>query len=650
MISHALDDSHVGMAHAASLDGSSAPGRAGLPSRVAATGRREAAALAAAGLMAAASNLPAVHAVGWASMNHGTAATPLDMVFGGVFGGLIAAVDGMVAAYLAACFLAIQRPNVLACVLAAVLAAAPIVCSAAKLAVVGGPGLFGDVLLLADLARDSDRATAAVAGCLVFAAAAAFAFNMRLARPGRVFLDLLPLALIGSLAVAACHSPGLAARLAALAPMNVSGFPGHGHVLNALAELATDLDRRHAIDAARESGRPPPPAAIGHVPPLERRSVHLVVVESLMDPTWLTGFAFSPEPLSPLFARWREHVGSTAVVPVFGNRSVNTGFEILCGLPASVGPSEVVYRLVPAAHELPCLPRALAAQGFRTIATRVTSPAFYNGGTALAAAGFQERVFAADLDMSDRDGHWLSAEATLRQAERRAASLAAEGGAAPVFNYVVLAAGHYPYDRDKARRPDRVSVAPGDALIQDYVNGAHYNAVAVEDFVNRTTEADPRALIVVLGDHQPLLGPNYRGYRAGGRLPPEDDAPPLHRAAMFETPLLVLDGSEAVPLGRLPAYLLPEVILDRLSGGEYCRRNDACEHRKPWRLRPFRDHAMEVEAHGRGERFCPTRTETLAEAAGLPCAAAAARSRAWDAALFRALGGPSRPAAHDHGG
>lgn len=108
---------------------------------------------------------------------------------------------------------------------------------------------------------------------------------------------------------------------------------------------------------------------------------------------------------------------------------------------------------------------------------------------------------------------------------------------------------------------------------------------------------------------------------------------------MFETPLLVLDAGEVVPVGRLPAFLLPELILDRLSGGEHCRAN-ACAHREPWRLRPFRDHAFEVEAHGPGERLCPTSRES--NALPLACADVAARSRAWLAATWRAFALPAR--------
>ena len=595
---------------------------------------REPAVLATAGLAAAALNLCATHAHGWDSLTPGLH-SPLENV---VFSSLFAAVDATIAVYLAACLLALQRPNVLSGALSAALAVAPVALSVAKFSVLGSPAHFGDAFLLGDLARATDTLSVAAAVGVALATALAFALNARLARPRRALLDLSPLVVAGAILAAAAHSPGLSAGLAALVPAKVSDAPINGHVFNAYADLLTDLDRRHGMERTR--GYPPPEAALGgvRVPPLERRNVHLVLVESLMDPAWLRGLAFSPpEPLAPIFARWRgEGRGSTAVVPIFGNRSANTEFEVLCGLPAAIGPADIAHRLIPEGSELPCLPRLLAAQGFRTMATAVTGPAFFNVGPALAAAGFGTRVFAADLDMTDRDGVWLSAEATLRQAENRAAALAA--GGMPVLNHVFVASGHHPYFRDKARRPDRITITPHDQTVHDWVNGAHHNAAAVDAFVRRIAAEDPRALVVVLGDHQPPLGPNFRGYRTGGRLPAVDDIPPLQKATMFETPLLVLDAGEVVPVGRLPAFLLPELILDRLSDGEHCRRN-ACAHREPWRLRPFRDHAFEVEAHGPGEHLCP-----MAPAPGAvppACADVAARSRAWLATMWRAFAPPT---------
>ena len=99
-----------------------------------------------------------------------------------------------------------------------------------------------------------------------------------------------------------------------------------------------------------------------------------------------------------------------------------------------------------------------------------------------------------------------------------------------------------------------------------------------------------------------------------GRL--ETTAPRL-----YETPLVVLDGDEMLPLGRVPQYLLPEILLDRLSRGAYCRQN-RCAYTAPRVLRPFADAALIFDREGGDWRACAG----LAEARAEPCRTAAARS------------------------
>jgi hypothetical protein len=168
-------------------------------------------------------------------------------------------------------------------------------------------------------------------------------------------------------------------------------------------------------------------------------------------------------------------------------------------------------------------------------------------------------------------------------------------------------------------------------LIDAYGNGAYYVARAIDDYLRELLTRDPDSLIVVLGDHAPTLGPNFEGFRRGGRIAP-DDPWPLARAALYEVPLLILDRGELLPVGRLPTYLIPYVVLDRLSQGAFCKQN-GCAWQRPWRLRVFRDFAILVEAHSAGEILCAPLDATTA-----PCDQAAERSRAWQLEILKLVG------------
>jgi hypothetical protein len=100
-------------------------------------------------------------------------------------------------------------------------------------------------------------------------------------------------------------------------------------------------------------------------------------------------------------------------------------------------------------------------------------------------------------------------------------------------------------------------------------------------------------------------------------------------------PLILLDRGEMVPLGRLPTYLVPYAILDRLGacGERHCGWDTA------WRLRPFRDHAILVERDGDREQPCSVSKPDQA------CEPTARQARAWQLELLDLIEGPPDDAA-----
>jgi hypothetical protein len=157
--------------------------------------------------------------------------------------------------------------------------------------------------------------------------------------------------------------------------------------------------------------------------------------------------------------------------------------------------------------------------------------------------------------------------------------------------------------------------------VTDYLNAVHYLALASDDFVDRLLRHDPESLIVVVGDHAPALGADFEGQREGGLIPAGEPAP-FGGAILYEVPLVLLDRGELVPLGRLPTYLIPYAVVDRLLPGNVDGTWDG-----PWRLRPFRDRAILVERDGPGERVCAVQDPTD------ECRISARQTQAWQVEL-----------------
>jgi phosphoglycerol transferase MdoB-like AlkP superfamily enzyme len=532
------------------------------------------------------------------------------------------AFDATIVLYLTVALTMFQRRRGPGAFLALLIANGALGASCAKTMILGEPGLFADILLIPDLLRVSDPLLAWGAVALATVLAVAFLVNLAPPRNAREVALLVPLLGAVLLMVGVSLAPGLAHATVEATPVQGRAFPVFGHFYTAYTNLVRDADWTHTVEELRADASLEPP--IDTLPEIDLRSIaqrnlHIIILESFTDPAWYPRFGLEDVRLPPLFERWRRAPRSTALSPVFGNRSSNAEFEILCGVPAAAGPSDVIFWRLPE-RELPCLPNLLGERGYRTTALHPSPPRTFNLSEAYPALGFDDPAFASDLDMTDRDGQFLSAKATLAQHWARVKPLI--DGDRPVLSYVFVNASHFPYDRNEDRRPDRWHPAGASEQVTDYMNAVHYLAVATGDFVSRLLRHDPESLIVVVGDHAPALGADFGGQREGGLISAEEPDP-FGRAILYEVPLILLDRGELVPLGRLPTYLIPYAVVDRLVPGNVDGAWDG-----PWRLRPFRDRAILVERDGPGEIICSVQEPTD------DCRTSARQAQAWQVDLF----------------
>jgi hypothetical protein len=326
-----------------------------------------------------------------------------------------------------------------------------------------------------------------------------------------------------------------------------------------------------------------PPLAVAKLDPAERTSVHIVVVESLLDPLNLTRADLPADPFDPRFRGWVAASQTTSLSPSFGGASARAEFELLCGLP-SYGLVDLELNLMRGAS-LPCLPALLRDHGYLTLTDNPAPGTFFNYHRAYPAMGFTNVHSADDFDFSDKDGPWLSTDSFLRQ--HLQFLTAARRAGRPLFTYAFTNAGHYPFEIDARRRPPRF---PDDTWTERAANALFYTTRAVADFVETVEKEDPDAIIVVIGDHLPVLGTGWGEYRTREFRPPHvsedfwaDEAATL--LAMRGTILIVRRGRTTIHLGLVAHYELPEVLLDLLTNGRYCAEH-SCFVTRSFVLRP----------------------------------------------------------------
>jgi hypothetical protein len=489
--------------------------------------------------------------------------------------------DFIVATYLSVLMLEFQRRYGLGVVLTAIFCLGALAAGIAKHVLLAEGPAFADLFLLGDLWSFYADQPAILPLLLAALAALHVVLTLwNLKRPwGPAWLLPLPILAFVLLAVAKTAAPGVAARLVPATAPYYSWYPeamAFGFWGSFGRSALLYADRRHTAMELASRVAPNPGFLAREIDQPQRRNIYVVIVESLMDPASLKGASYSADPFTGIFRDWRRQQGARAVQPVLGGRSPDGEFEVLCGLPAILdGIQVVVDRLTVTAPD--CLPRKLAALGWRSMAWVPVQPQVFRSGINYPRLGFEHLHLSDRLEMTDLDGGTLSEDSLLAQ---NLAALAADGvpdAKAPVFNYVFGTANHFPYGLNAEKRPATITVTPDDPVLAAYVNSVFYVTAAIDRYVVELRRRDPDGIVVILGDHAPPLP-----LTAPGLTYPRDIA------ERFDVPLIIIDGPRgALPLhGHIPAYLVPEIVADLLTEGRFCGAL-ACLKNQPLRFRPL---------------------------------------------------------------
>jgi phosphoglycerol transferase MdoB-like AlkP superfamily enzyme len=239
----------------------------------------------------------------------------------------------------------------------------------------------------------------------------------------------------------------------------------------------------------------------------KRRNVHIVVLESFMDPRYLEQIRFST---NPLYEKLPRILGDAhfniAISPVYGGDTAQAEFEILCGAPGLREIETVEFNSFNGGR-VNSLITTLEQYGYASVATIASEPIYFNAIHAYQSLGFDDVHFVGTDNIYHVigdddyifDGDLL--EQNLEYIHSR--YLAAHK---PVINYILGLYGHLPYERDLKRHPDvlraRVNGRPSEN-INALANQFYYRTRAIYDFLIKLRRIDPDSIVLIIGDHLP---------------------------------------------------------------------------------------------------------------------------------------------------
>jgi hypothetical protein len=311
---------------------------------------------------------------------------------------------------------------------------------------------------------------------------------------------------------------------------------------------------------------------------LERRNVHVIVLESFIDVRLLRAVRFSEEPLAPSFSRLADPLISASVSPVFGGETARAEFEVLCGVP-SLRLYALEFLSFSGAQTY-CLPNILKDAGYHTVLSFPHGPVFFNTRRAYPGLGFEERIFG---DEHSKPGQaaikqygqaYLHDLALFPQNLAKVRELVRAGK--PFLNYMLTIYGHWPFEIDERHHPSRIEVSSDHARgalgdVRKISNQMRERTQALAAYVQGLREIDPNGLVVMVADHLPPLPGGKADYEQLGYA----ERDPLPEAAegsrLYENFLLVVDRGQVRKLPLMRHFDLPHWILNELSHGAYCQ-------------------------------------------------------------------------------
>lgn len=322
------------------------------------------------------------------------------------------------------------------------------------------------------------------------------------------------------------------------------------------------------------------------------RNVHMVVLESFIDPTLFKAATYTKDPFHPSFKKLAANKMGFSVSPVVGGKTAQAEFEALCGAPAFEELAGVEFNGFTGAPAY-CLPGTLQLAGYQTIASNAYNPSFFNAPNAYQGMGFAKMYFPKEYvngsdtylskgDTSGEMGYMFDGTLFSQNLEFITPFLKDSEGP-PLFNYLLTVYGHFPHILNEQKRPQVLKMISSfkDQHLERAANQMFYRSEAVAAYVNRLLELDEKSLIILVSDHLP---PGLYGRKSFEKLRYLNNK----EGSLHMNRILIIEDGKVKKYATIHHYDIPAMVLNYVTNGAYCK-----EHSCGFMENKFLDDRME---------------------------------------------------------
>ena len=268
----------------------------------------------------------------------------------------------------------------------------------------------------------------------------------------------------------------------------------------------------------------------------------------------------------PYFESLRnESIYGELYVPVVGGGTANTEFEVMTGMTVK-NFSNDWFMAYPNEMKMPfpSLASIYRTQGYKSIALHPYMSWYYNRYDVYKNFGFDDFISLEYLGETDKFGSYTKDEFTFNKLLDLI-----ETTEEPLFNYTVTMQNHGPYGDARFTDSERTlplvdSLSPdANYFINNYIQGINYSDQALEMFIENLRNIDEPTMVVLFGDHLPMLGNDYLAYRDSGYIGDETSEALQEDLRIMSVPFIAWRNysDESIKMSVMNAsYLTPKII------------------------------------------------------------------------------------------
>jgi len=248
-------------------------------------------------------------------------------------------------------------------------------------------------------------------------------------------------------------------------------------------------------------------------------NIILIMNEAFYDPTELPNIQFSEDPVSFFRSLQAEYTGGNIITSIFGGSTAQTEYEILTGNSVDfTGKDNIAYtRYI--YEGMPSMVNILNSLGYESIAIHPYKKEFYSRDVVYSELGFDRFFSEKDFEEAEKTTTYIS-DRELYKKIIGEYEIKKQEKSNPMFIHAVTMQNHGPYsspydEHNITVEGERLS-SDTKQLLERYSNLLKESDQALQELIDYFSKINEPTIIIMFGDHGPVVGEDYALYRELG--------------------------------------------------------------------------------------------------------------------------------------